>query len=1801
MKLYAQTLTDYLIKNARLCLEDQAGSRELRIVTSSFPADIVEQAGKGFQEFLFDRPQKIKLIFKVGYGLLQDWQTTSDPEEREIIARLGRKEWIDEEDKLTFYRNFKIDDFPEYDFLIIILIGVDQARDKASLDDFFRVDAKIIWNDALRCSFVPWLQKIFAKNSPPISADEAQFEEIDALLKLLHRNGAGDLLQMVSYLEHLDLSGAQDGKDVLLTMYENLSFWQLPKFQDLPYGNRANWPKYVQDGTTFFSYQNFLKSAAKNKTLKQIWNFRQKLENGEEDISFPEDVFSSVEDFLSCLENYIARNDQDEKERLLETNFVPIRDKILNLRKKTTRRAAPKLTKIDASPLETVLTALWYCFVDFKKICTKENLSPAAALKEVHIQGIKFRHDLDTEDEGRDLILGCFGGLDSFITKFLQLNCKIDEEETIFPIHCSLIPLAAEEFRLERSGAGIPGFQFKVIFKTEPSLQIERLFQWQAPATQPYRNLWNMVRDIRKKLQAQVGSCLPVFTLSHYNELFLASDEEEANRILKLGLNRLQVVNLLKLPELKADDPLHSSVKDLSHIFGVFLRAIEEDGFYSAIDEPWRKFQQKYEKIMKAFVGRGGVGPTNQFAPLMYKAFAIVSEKDLQTPFVSYLSTAVLTGIHPCLLEMVTNRDAFLVHGFQDKVCRIISDSSGVKVSQRQWNDVCDLATIKYPLFGLISDAGKNLNTDIKSRGLIHCFGEPPHTTAPLSAKMLLRADENNELDFTDAVLFRENRESRVIKRLLEEYVMIYPHAADGISLAILNGDNFQTIIAGINAFLKDQVGNRVQDNTPPYHFSLILLTSNSQQHEAARLLQEWKKRWESAGEISKLSYYKQCRLSIAHRVARNPADYMKLVGRAEFDTDIAMLIDFITAGDVGNDVEQTEPFKVDWEHPLKFPIVETPRCSDEHPAQAYKRAKVISNRRFRLAALHSELGVYFKHPDYVLGQEYIVISEGDYGRWKELIDLLHKNATWVVCIDPAIDEKLTGGNNNAQEEGHSSREIIGFSSGVGSRGELNYTLSTERSSLAGVEKGIAKQLNLICGPWDQNKLNTTAHCLVVKSRELSGLSLVRATGPGQRNIRELIASTLVRITLPAPAEKGLILCDELISLDAFIHWFDTAGDPERPDLLRMVAYLQENGLILIDAHLVECKLAQENSDHLNKAHVQLESGLRHLMDVFRPREAENASKFDQRYWWAQIQRLVASKSRIPTTKQPVVTHALEMLGEGKFTICWQAMAVAFWTDSNNNFYDRILEWDFFFQDRRLAIDVICAGAGIILPICKGEQQIELPCSGSTVCFPKSDHVLDKDAAEAANDTDIVSEQTGADGSDFKEDDKAVGALPTETVSAKSGQEQQEPLVNKHEVNAVSKTDEAISQEQIDEREEAIHVEDIDEGNVDVAVIPDSAVPERIFLGETLGAVQREVFWEFGHSGLSNRHFLIFGQSGVGKTYAIQAILLELAKLGQHTAIIDYTSGFLKKHLEEEFKEAANPKMYYVRNTPLPINPFRQRRMLLDEDLEDIEDAYSVAGRVTSVFTSVYSSFGEQQKALLHKVVEEGIESYADSYNFERLLEDLENDASANAVTVANKLTPLGRANLFQGEKGNSWQNIYSDPESNVNILQLAGLSRDLSKMATEFILWDLYDFASNQGSKNRPLPIVLDEIQNLDHRLDSPLGKFLTEGRKFGLSAILATQTLSNLSLEAQSRLFMATHKLFFRPADPELKEYATLLANATSEKVNTWKEKLVALNKGECYSLGPSLNLKTGQLEEKAFSIRISAMGKRLAWEND
>lgn len=353
------------------------------------------------------------------------------------------------------------------------------------------------------------------------------------------------------------------------------------------------------------------------------------------------------------------------------------------------------------------------------------------------------------------------------------------------------------------------------------------------------------------------------------------------------------------------------------------------------------------------------------------------------------------------------------------------------------------------------------------------------------------------------------------------------------------------------------------------------------------------------------------------------------------------------------------------------------------------------------------------------------------------------------------------------------------------------------------------------------------------------------------------------------------------------------------------------------------------------------------------------------------------------------------------------------------------------------------------------------------------------------------------------------------------------------------------------------------------------------------------VYWEYGHKDLPNRHLIIFGNSGQGKTYCIQGLLMELAKHSINSMVVDYTNGFLPEHLEPEFIDGVRPRTDLIADKPLKLNPFKkQKNIVAGTELTD--KTYDVATRVASVFKSVYSSIGDQQLPTLIRVIEEGLDTYGEQYSFEHMLQALE-DYDQTGIKVANKLLPLVKANIFAFDNTDGWNDIYQSKDSVCRLIQMARLSRDVWLAAVEFILWDLYSYACLHGYKNSPLPIVLDEVQNLDHRLESPLGKMLTEGRKYGISLILATQTMSNLSKDEQDRLFQASHKLFFAPAMTEVQTYAKLLEQAVpgSDK-KYWLSELSKLKKGECISVGMHAN-SSGLLVQSAKLLSVQHLSGR------
>ena len=66
------------------------------------------------------------------------------------------------------------------------------------------------------------------------------------------------------------------------------------------------------------------------------------------------------------------------------------------------------------------------------------------------------------------------------------------------------------------------------------------------------------------------------------------------------------------------------------------------------------------------------------------------------------------------------------------------------------------------------------------------------------------------------------------------------------------------------------------------------------------------------------------------------------------------------------------------------------------------------------------------------------------------LVEISHECCKWVVCVDPAIDRHMI----EAQQS-----KIIGFTTGEGSYGELNVTVSARKDVLTDIKTMLRKRI----------------------------------------------------------------------------------------------------------------------------------------------------------------------------------------------------------------------------------------------------------------------------------------------------------------------------------------------------------------------------------------------------------------------------------------------------------------------------------------------------------------------------------------------------------------------------------------------------------------------------------------------------------------------------------------------------------------------------------------------------------------------
>lgn len=367
----------------------------------------------------------------------------------------------------------------------------------------------------------------------------------------------------------------------------------------------------------------------------------------------------------------------------------------------------------------------------------------------------------------------------------------------------------------------------------------------------------------------------------------------------------------------------------------------------------------------------------------------------------------------------------------------------------------------------------------------------------------------------------------------------------------------------------------------------------------------------------------------------------------------------------------------------------------------------------------------------------------------------------------------------------------------------------------------------------------------------------------------------------------------------------------------------------------------------------------------------------------------------------------------------------------------------------------------------------------------------------------------------------------------------------------------------------------------------------RFLIGQDI-RTKEKFFWEFGNKNLNNRHLLINGNSGCGKTYCIQTLLLEMVCAGVSGVVFDYTSGFTPDKLDPAFIAALGDKIQQrvVYINKIPVNPFAKQTVKVG-GIEVPEADTFVATRLANVFTTVYG-FGGQQKSALYKAIKNGLQHHKDKMSFSYLEEELNDVSAKQAETVLSKIQPFLDLEPFAEDEEFSWSSI-RDSGGMVYVMQLDGFDRPTQLLLTELLLWDIWNYCVKNGNEEHPFVVVLDEAQNLNHDAESPSAKFLTEGRKFGVSAWYATQFMKpQLTDDEIQRLQQAGQKLYFCPPDDGVMTVAKNI-DIDTQGAKEWAPRLKALKKGECVTCGNmARNGKWTKYEPKI--IKVTSLQERI-----
>ena len=792
--------------------------------------------------------------------------------------------------------------------------------------------------------------------------------------------------------------------------------------------------------------------------------------------------------------------------------------------------------------------------------------------------------------------------------------------------------------------------------------------------------------------------------------LHCESEDEFYAQLIQLDAKPLYEAHLKEINRYFAGSNVHGMFNTLCLRFKDFALKLADHGLFIALSD-LRTVVNAYSEMMNEIhqnytrftdVQREKIG-------LLLNCFMITSNAEVVNN--GNMAEVLLPAYHPILLEKIDAKQVFVRDGLSEILGQYMSGALSKERQTAKLDSLIQLSSITQGTDVVLQNAANYLCCKNMWEYYGVYFGVD-NTEGLISGNAFGSSIVTDDEDAS--AMLHSTPVSNVVVRNIMDYLRTFPARVDGLNVAFIAPTDMQHIVAAIHTIAKQMEKDGLKAT-----INLKVICINSKKNSAS-YLRRWLDSYFDEGRDVQVNTFLR-NVTIA---SKSDTDHLSALLK---NCDLCFNYNVLETTSVQFDKTGDE---IIGKEQAKFPMTFTP---DTIPATHGKSRKInISQYQFLAAKSHTQANFVAGNPNSVAGLYRTFITMALTDVQNSIIEMCHKECKWVVCIDSAIDRRML-------EAGES--RIIGFTTGEGSYGELNVTVSARKDILADIKELLTKRIQEKFPNWGNTRLQKAANfCIDNMSEFMDGSRVLKALNPFDYEIHSFLAYVLTLQMLGITSKSDDYAVRALISLDSYKHWFaeddELSKDNKRPDFMLLQIPKTEDNLdpnkkLQIQVKIIECKMGFQNDNHIIKAQTQLEKGIRTMSHNWDP----NNESIMHRYWLNQLYRaIIFSPIMLNNTTPEYNTIRNKIYGilSGNYELDWSGDIFAFWLNSDADTPD---EWAI---DSDLASELFEEGIelGDLTCHCCGQMYIQkmlVPPEERTSSFAMN---IIQDPQESADDFD---------------------------------------------------------------------------------------------------------------------------------------------------------------------------------------------------------------------------------------------------------------------------------------------------------------------------------------------------------------------------------------------------------------------------------------------------------------------------------